>query len=686
MSRIGLFLLSVSCLGAATTSAQRQAATVLDRLPLRFEANQGQLNPDVRYVAHSGASVLRLTSRGPALTLGGHTVEMSFLGGNRAPRIEGVDPVATRTDYFLGERERWRASVPTFSRVRYSGVYPGIDLVYYGNKNELEYDLVLAPGADPRTIRMNFRGAESIHIADNGDLYVDGLVQKRPVVYQDGPRREIAGQYVLLGKNTVGVKVGAYDRSRQLVIDPVLTYLSYFGGVSTDRINCAKVVGNRLFVAGQTTTVDLPATDSGYAQTSGGLVDIFVAVIDITPGSRFPVTYLSYLGGSNNDIPLAMDVDAKGVIYLGGSTTSTNFPLGGAVPQVNGAATTMDGFVLQLYPDMGGKDALLFGTYLGGTHGDDVVNGIAIGPDGMAYVIGTTKSDDFPLTDTAYQGVHWGPSDAFITKIDPVAGKFIYSTYLGGEGNDDGRTILVDSKGLVYFGASTLSDNFPMAGFQVFGIRLGAQDAVMGVMDLTKSGEKSLVYATFFGGTGNDEIRAMSFDPKGNVIIAGYTLSKDLPVTGDAMQNKNNGGGDAFVAILNPSLPFTRGLLYSTYFGGAHGEVAYGVASDSKGNIYLAGYTLSSDLPIAGSAPQPDWGRGTDTFVTSFTPGVIGKGALNYSTFLGGGGIYVPTALSLGSDGSVYVVGYGGSGLPITENANQPPQGGATDGFIAVLK
>jgi hypothetical protein len=676
----------VSCLGAATTPAERQAATLLGRLPLRFEANQGQLNPEVKFAAHSGAYTLRLTSRGTSVSLDGRTVAMAFVGARRAPRIDGLEPVATRTDYYVGSRDRWRAGVPTFSRVRYSGIYPGVDVVYYGNRSQLEYDFVLAPGADPRAIRMRFTGAENLHISDDGDLVVDGMVQKRPVVYQEVPRREIAGRYVLLGRNTVGVQVGSYDRSRRLVIDPILTYLSYLGGSSTDRINCAKVVGNRLFIAGQTATAELPATGTAYAAANGGLTDIFVGVIDITPGSGFPLTYFTYLGGSNDDIPLAMDVDPKGVVYLAGVTTSTNFPLGGAVPQTTGAANSADAFVLQLYPDVGGTDALLFATYLGGATADDVANGIAIGPDGMAYVIGTTQSSDFPVTSDAYQPSQWGPSDMFLTKIDPVAGKIVYSTYLGGETNDDGRAILVDSKGLVYFTGSTLSDNFPMAGFQVFGGRIGAQDVVAGVMDLTKPNEKGLIYSTFLGGTGNEEARAMAFDANGNIIITGYTLSTDFPVTGDAVQNQNGGNGDAFVTVINPKLSFGSGLIYSTYFGGSHGEVAYGVAGDPAGNIYLTGYTLSSDLPLAGSIPQGDWGKGIDVFVASITPGVIGKGALNFSTFLGGSGIYVPTALTRAADGSVYVVGYGGSGLPMTDNAQQGPAGGVSDGFIAVMK
>jgi hypothetical protein len=415
------------------------------------------------------------------------------------------------------------------------------------------------------------------------------------------------------------------------------------------------------------------------------LTDVFVSIVDITPGAGYPVKYFTYIGGTNNDIALAIDVDRNGVVYLTGGTASADFPLAGGF-QTTGAATALDAFVLLLDPKTFGADALLFSSYLGGPASDDLGNGIAVGPDGMVYVVGTTRSSDFPKTDNAYQNVLWGTQDAFIAKVDPRAGKLLYATFLGGESQDDGRAVLVDAKGLVYFAASTLSENFPMAGQQYRGIRVGAQDAILGVMDLTKTGEASLVYSTFFGGSGNEEVRGMAFDAKGNVIITGYTLSTDLPVTADAIQSTNNGNGDAFVAVLNPSLTYANGLLFSSYFGGSHGEVGLQVAGDAAGNLYLVGYTLSSDLMIAGTVPQAQWGKGTDLFVTKFKTGIGGRGALEFSTFLGYTGTYVPTALAVDSTGGVYVAGYGGIGLSATADAVQGGFAGITDGFIAVLK
>ena len=686
LSPFGLLLCSVCLASAATTPAMRQADAALARLPLRFEANQGQFGPDVRYAARAGAYSLALKSTGPSLSLGSRRIDISLLNASGTPRIEALDPVPTRTNYLIGSRDRWRSNVPSFARVRYASVYPGVDLVYYGNNSQLEYDFVLAPGADPRAIRMRFAGANHVSLSAAGDLLVDDMIQKRPVIYQENPRREIKGRYVLVGRNTVAVRVDAYDRSRQLVIDPVLSYLTYMGGTGTDRINAAKVVGNSLYIAGQIANQDLSATGNAYNTITAGFTDIFLAIVDVTPGAGYPVTYFTYLGGTGNDVPLAMDVDRNGVAYLTGATSSADFPIAGGF-QATGAATAADAFVALLDPKSSGGDALLYSTYLGGAAGDDVGNGIAVGRDGSVYVIGTTKSTDFPVTGSAYQPVLWGAQDAFVAKIVPRVGEpLAYGTFLGGESQDDGRAILAGANGLVYFAASTLSENFPMEGAQYRGILVGAQDAIVGVMDLTKSGQASLVYSTFFGGSGNEEVRGMAFDAKGNVIITGYTLSTDLPVTADALQSTNRGNGDAFVAVFNPSLSYTAGLLFSTYFGGSHGEVGYQVAGDAAGNIYLTGYTLSTDLPIAGTVPQAQWGKGTDLFVTKFKTGIGGKGALEFSTFLGSTATYVPTALTVGADGAVYVTGFGGIGLPATEGAVQGGFAGITDGFIAVFK
>ncbi|HEY2018401.1 MAG TPA: SBBP repeat-containing protein [Bryobacteraceae bacterium] len=694
MSRFALFVCAVSVLAAAgrpsvSDPAVSRAKAALAQLPLRFEPTQGGADPAIRYTARGGGYTLLLTDQGPTLAFpSSRRIDLSLLNSSRAPQIEALDRLSSRTDYYLGRRENWRKGVASYSRVRYRQVYPGVDVVYYGNQSQLEYDFVLQPGADPNAIRLKFRGASRVHVSPEGDLMVeaggDRILQKRPFIYQDdsngSPRREVQGRYVMLAHNVVGLRLDRYDRSRQLVIDPVIQYCSYLGGSGTDQINAVKLTAaGLLYVAGNIANADLTAIGNAYNTTSTGNVDAFVAVLDTTAAGAYGLVYLTYLGGTNNDVPSAIDVDSLGYIYLTGTTNSTDFPMVTAF-QSTGAGATVDSFVAKLDPNQGGSNGLVFSSYLGGTTGDDTAHGMAVGPNGMIYVIGTTKSSDFPVTSGAYQPVSWGPSDAFLCQIDSNAAALVYSTYLGGEGNDDGRAILVGKNGLVYFAASTLSTQFPMAAYNYSGVPIGAEDIIVGVMDMTQSGTASLVYSTYFGGSANEEVRAMAFDSKGNLVITGYTLSSDFPATRDALQPSYGGNSDAFVAVVNPATLGPGFLVYATYLGGAHGDVGYGVAADSAGYLYVTGYTLSSDFPVA-NALQSDWGNGTDVFLTKFRPGVAGKNSIQYSTYLGATGLYVASSVAVGLDGTAFVVGYGRTGLP----SQGGYAGGATDGFILAV-
>ena len=662
-------------------------------LPLRFEANQGQMPPSALYGARANGYHVLLGAAGPSIALGAHRVDMSLVRGNRAPRVEPLDPLATRTDYMIGSRSQWHTGIRSYSRVRYNGVYPGIDVVYYGNQSQLEYDFVLAPGADPSSIRIEFRGADRLRLNADGDLVVEAagseMVQRRPVVYQHDStaagRHEVATHYALLGRNIVGFQVEGYDHASELVIDPVLAYCTYLGGSGKDQVNAVKYLNGKLYMAGQTDTSDQPPANGAWANNLQGLTNITVAIVDTTQ-SGYPMIYFAYVGGQNVDIPLALDVDKNGVMYLTGTTTSANFPMAGNAFQTTGAGANTSAFVMKLDPSQYGGNSLVFSSFLSGTTGTDVGNGIAVGPDGMIYVIGTARSTDFPVTANAYQQVLWGPQDTFLCQVDPSAGSLNYSTYLGGEDEDDGRAILVDSNNLVYFAASTLSQLFPMAGLQYQPVPVGAADVIFGVMDMRKSGIDSLIYSTYYGGTGNEEVRGMAFDAKGNVALTGYTLSTDLPLTPDAVQTVNGGSGDVFIAVFNPTLPSRGGLVYSTYLGGSHGEVGYGVAADPSNNLYVTGYTLSKDLPVRGSVPQANWGGGTDIFVAEIKRGVAGVSGLQYLTYLGATNTYVPTGMAVGPDGTAYAVGYGGIGLPTSANATQGGYaGGTSDGFLTVL-
>ena len=249
----------------------------------------------------------------------GERREMTLQHANRNARVEPDGRLKLRTDYYLGDRSRWRPRIASYARVRYAQVYPGIDLVYYGTQSQLEYDFVLSPGADPRAVRMQFDPASKLSLNPEGDLVINGgegtVVEKRPVIYQRDPassaRTEVKGGYVLLGRNTVGLRLERYDPARALVVDPVLAYSTYMGGSGADTITAIQTdnQGN-LYVAGSTGTSDLVASSDAYATANVGDLDIFLAVIGNSQGSGYGVTYLTYIGGADDDIPLAMAVDS----------------------------------------------------------------------------------------------------------------------------------------------------------------------------------------------------------------------------------------------------------------------------------------------------------------------------------------------------------------------------------------
>ena len=681
--------------GASLSKANTtQAKAALAGLPLHFEENQGQWKSPVRYAARGNGYTVALTGRGATLAVGGgRHIEMTLQHANRNARVEPDGRLKLRTDYYLGDRSRWRPRIASYARVRYAQVYPGIDLVYYGTQSQLEYDFVLSPGADPRAVRMQFDPASKLSLNPEGDLVINGgegtVVEKRPVIYQRDPassaRTEVKGGYVLLGRNTVGLRLERYDPARALVVDPVLAYSTYMGGSGADTITAIQTdnQGN-LYVAGSTGTSDLVASSNAYATANIGDLDIFLAVIGNSQGSGYGVTYLTYIGGADDDIPLAMAVDSSQNMYVVGTTKSSSFPLTANAFDTAGGTSYTDGFALVLNPSLGGTAGLIFSSFLGGTTGAESANGVAYDSSGNMYVVGTTASTDWPVTANAYASAINGPEDAYIAQINPTSGTLTYATYMGGELVDDGRGIALDANGLVYFACSSESTLFPAAGNQYQPNLAGAFDVVVGVMDLTQVGTASLLYTTYLGGTENDMARGLTLDSAGNIVVTGYTLSSNFPVTADAAQPTYAGNGDIFVSVLNYTN--SKIVLYSTYLGGSDAEVAYAVTTDSSGYIYVTGYTLSADFPVTAGAVQGTWGDGIDVFVTKIKPHVAGSAGILWSTFLGGATNNNGYGIVVGSDGRVYVGGYTSGDFPTNGASYQAAyQGGYTDGFLAVI-
>jgi hypothetical protein len=451
------------------------------------------------------------------------------------------------------------------------------------------------------------------------------------------------------------------------------------GSSGNDRIIAMKMGPNgRLYITGSTPKSEMPYIDGAYNNLNAGKTDIFLAIIDTTDGN-FTLKYFSYFGGADNDIPQALEVDSTGVAYLAGYTSSANLPMAGNSYQTTKTSGT-SGFVATIDPSIYGGDSLTYSTFLSGTDGLTTINGIALDPAGFIYLIGTTRASDFPFTDNAYAQRLFGSQDAFLTKLDRNSTSLPYSTYLGGGSTDEGRSIAVGTNGKVYFGITTTATDFPLEGPYFSKASNPGAHIVIGMMDMTKSVEASLVYSTYFGGSDNDEVRKITLDANNNVILTGFTLSNDFPTTSDAVQHEPVGNTDVFVSIVNPNDP-PHFLVYSTYFGGAQGEVAYDVKPDGKGNIYFTGYSMSSDLYTVGALYG--WGGGIDVFVAAVTPGKPGRAGVHFSTYLGATGTYVGSTLVLGPDGSIYVGGYGNVGMPITGAGFS---GGAADGFLVVLK
>jgi hypothetical protein len=696
---LSLLASAVGCLYAAPPAPSLAAArAALQGLPLRFEANQGQWSPDVRYLARSGGVKVALTDRGPSVGLPGAGRVDLVLEGAASPRIQPLEPLAARTDYFVGDRAHWHTGVTSYARVRYAQVYRGIDAVYYGNQGRLEYDFVLAPGADASSIRMRFRGADRLRVTPEGDLEVEAggatLIEKRPAVRQGGVA--VAGRYVLLARDLAAFRVGRYYRSRPLVIDPLLIYSTYMGGTADDQVNAIKLNANGLlYVTGSTNNSDMPFINGAYSNVNVGTTNIFLAILDTSAAGGFQPTYFSYIGGDVVDIPLALALDAQGDVYIAGTTTSPTFPMVGnsllatyptvAVSISTTSTTTItEGFVLEINPAAYGEVSLLYSTFLGGTQGSTYANAMDLDQAGNIYVVGTTLAGDFPVTGNAYQTGLWGGQDTFLIEFSTSIATPIYSTFLGGELDDDGRGVAVAPNGLVYMTASTESTEFPMAGFSYQGNLAGDYDLIVAVLDPSLFGTESLIYSTYLGGSASEEVRGMAVDAAGNLLLTGYTLSSDFPVTPDAAQPAYGGNGDIFVAVVNPFA--SNFLQYSTYLGGSGAEVGYGIGADPENNIYVTGYTLSSDFPVTPNAPELNYPGGIEIVAAKVIPHVAGPSGFSYVTYLGGNSINSGQTLAVASDGTLYVAGFTGGVLTTTSNAVQGAYGGGIkEGFVLVL-
>ena len=662
----------------------------LNQMPLNFTLNQGQTDARVKFTARGRGYSLFLTSTEAVLqlqranSLGSTALRMRLLHGNDNPAISGLDQLPTVSNFYLGnDPSKFRTGVPHFARVKYEQVYPGIDVVYYGQQNELEYDFIVAPGANPNLIQMEFAGATKLRLDKNGDLVIrtqaGEIRHHKPVLYQtvNNERQLVDGQFVIKGRQ-VSFAVGAYDQTKELVIDPTLTYSTYVGGYEGDEKAYSVAVPTgctgacESYFTGEVASQSFPDTNIG---SSAGGKDVFVAKMN-TAGTF--VAFFTFIGGAGDEYGRGIKTDASGNSYVVGIMGS-NYGVPGGVTgyqTADPAANNEDAFVAKLGPTGG----LLNFTYLGGI-GYDQANGIVL--DGTnVCVTGQTYSSNFP-TAAAYDATYNGGHDVFVSKLSNNLGTLMYSTYIGGSNMDYGNGIDVYN-GIMFVVGNTQSTNFPTTttGFDRTLTGLAPVDAFVARID-PAAGASGLLYSTYLGGNGreygygiavnqnNGQFYITGRSSSAGASTTGYTgTSNGFPVTSSAIQSAQAGMGDVFLTRFNAN----GGIVYSTLLGGGDYDCAYGI--EVRGTTaYIVGETDSSSagvpFPTTGDRFQDDQ-PGTDAFIARIDTNVAGALGLVFSTYFGGGDpsyydIQTDSARAIALAGvQAYVVGFTNSASTVS--------------------
>jgi beta-propeller repeat-containing protein/ASPM-SPD-2-Hydin domain-containing protein/HYDIN/CFA65/VesB family protein len=696
---------------SASPASSSHVAENFAALPLSFEANQGQSSPQVRYISRGNGYTLFLTGDEAILKLrqgdrssqlgarrrAPHTLQddsvamlhMRLAGANPAATIAGLDEQAGKSNYFIGnDPSKWRTNVPNYAKVEYHSAYPGIDLIYYGEQSRLEYDFVVAPGADPGVIAMEIaadslparRQSAPLSISANGDLVVSlagGEVRfHEPIVYQPSvyeptvyqpavyqpttlpepfggqpaaksSNDRIGARWVIKDRNRVGFELAAYDRRKPLVIDPALSFSTYLGGSLDDTAYSIAVDSSSdVYVAGTTDSTDFP-TENALQADNAGNEDAFITKFNSTGTA---LIYSTYLGGSATDFAFALALDSSNNVHVVGTTQSTDFPVTSKAFQTtcaSCAAGLPSAFVTELNST---GSALLYSTYLGGSN-DSRGYAIALDGDDAAYITGRTSASDFPTTTGALQKTLNGAVNVFVTKLNSSGSALGYSTYLGGSSSDQANAIAIDSSDNAYVAGTTSSTNFPTT-VGAFQTKLGGTSNAL-ISKLNSKGT-ALVYSTYLGGNAADTAWGIRLDATNNAYVVGQTSSTNFPTTTGAFQTAcgaDCAANDAFAGKLNPA---GTALVYSTYLGGSSEQEAFALTLDSSGDAYVTGRTSSTDFPLTKGSFQTAFGGVFDAFVTELNP--VGSAPL-YSTYFGGNASDAGLAITLDAAKNIYVTG-----------------------------
>jgi Beta-propeller repeat len=645
------FLWLAACAYAA--AAQPDAARILATAPLRFEPAAGGSDA---FVARGARFQFEFTGDRALLRTQDKNVRLRFDGADQRAQIRGEQRLRSTTNlYFGNDASQWRQGVPNYGRLNVQGLYPGVDLAYYGNGGELEYDLTVRPGADPRQIRLRLEGNQSPRLDPHGDL-VSHLIQRRPVAYQvrpDGYRQIIRSRYRKNTDGSYGFALGPYDRRRELVIDPVLTVAQYFSASYQD---VAYAIGHDshglIYIGGTTYSTDLALTGDSLQTSNAGGADLFLAVINPTLSAGSQIIYVTYIGGTSNETFGAMTVGRNGDVYLTGSTTSATFPLQNAAQSaIGGSSGAADAFVTWLDP----SQALVYSTFFGGG-GLENGKAIAVDASGKIWISGDTQSTDLPNTG-GFQDSLIGAQNMFVAGFDPsqsAEATRIYSIYIGGTHWDEAFGVAAAADGTIWLAGGTFSPDIWIEGHPYQSQYGGDGDAYVAHLN-PGLGANALLSSSFLGGSGIDEATSMLLDPAGRVVLSGYTLSTNLPVTSDAFQARYGGDTDAFIAILDPSK--SPQLVYSTYFGGSGADAAFDLKQDSNGALYVSGYTESAGLPTSDGSLQPSYDGSLDAFGLKLDPSQAGTAGIEYFTYLGSDGLQIAYGIDFDANGNMYLAG-----------------------------
>ncbi|HJU84492.1 MAG TPA: Ig-like domain-containing protein [Holophagaceae bacterium] len=659
-------------------------------LPLAFERNQGQADPGVRFLARGAGHTLLLRDREAALRVQTDTkaasLHLRYLDANPHPAMEAEQPLPGKVNYLLGkDPSQWRTGVPTSARVRYRDLYPGTDLVYYGQDGHLEYDFVLRAGADPSRIRLRVEGAEKLDFTPAGDLRIKvpggELVQKRPEIYQerDGRRVPIEGRFRRIARNTLGFEVKGYDHSRELVVDPSLVWSTYLGGNLGEEVKALKLDGNNVIAAGYTYSSNFPVTAGAYQTalviTEGSDPDAFVAKFSADGSS---LLWATYFGGDHGDEIDALAVDGGGNVIVAGWTGSTNLPTtAGAYQRSWGGGD--DGFVAKFSAD---GSSLLWSTYLGGTI-NDYVSAMSLDSSGNLILAGRTFSTNFPTTAGAFQRVNTstqGYAEGFVSKLSANGSSLLWSTYLGGSKWDVIDGLALDATGNAVVSGSSSSSNFPTTVGAYRTTLAGTLDSF--VAKLSADGSR-LLWSTLIGSISSANGGAktsLAVDTGGNAVVASSSDSASFPTTPGAYQTTLAAG--ATNGVLTKLSADGSRLLWSTFLGGSGFDSAYALALDASGNPVVSGNAGSINFPITPGTYQGASGGGnSDAFISQIS---ADGSTLLWSTYLGGNATDGVNALQVDGNGSWLLGGSTSStNFPTTPGAFQTGSNGGGGGFVA---